>query len=199
MLVEIIGYVASIVVAISLTMSSILKLRIINLIGAITFVIYGLMLPTYPVAFVNFLIACINVYYLIQMSSQKEYFQILDSEANSQYLTHFLDFHRQDILKFFPQFNSETQKAHRSFFVLRNTVPAGLIVFEEKEDHVNIVLDYVTPQFRDFKVGQFLYKQNCQIFTGKKVCCKATSPWLERYLPKMGFVKQGESFILEAK
>ena len=43
MLEEFIGYAASILVAFSLMMSSILKLRIINLIGAITFVIYGLM------------------------------------------------------------------------------------------------------------------------------------------------------------
>ncbi len=41
---EIVGYVASILVAVSLLMRSILRLRVINLIGAITFVIYGLLI-----------------------------------------------------------------------------------------------------------------------------------------------------------
>jgi hypothetical protein len=59
---EIIGYVSSILIAISLMMSSILRLRIINLIGAVLFTIYGLGIRAYPVAAVNFLIVLIDLY-----------------------------------------------------------------------------------------------------------------------------------------
>ena len=65
--VEIIGYAASILVAISLTMSQILKLRIYNLIGALAFCIYGFLIPAYPIFFVNGFIVCINIYYLVFM------------------------------------------------------------------------------------------------------------------------------------
>jgi hypothetical protein len=38
---ELIGYAGSILIVISLAMSSIIKLRVINLMGAITFGVYG--------------------------------------------------------------------------------------------------------------------------------------------------------------
>ncbi|MCI5055977.1 MAG: hypothetical protein MRY83_07695 [Flavobacteriales bacterium] len=63
---EIIGYAASIFVAVSLSMSNMRKLRWLNLIGAATFVIYALVSPQklYPVAIVNAYIAFMNIYYL---------------------------------------------------------------------------------------------------------------------------------------
>ena len=64
---EIVGYVASVLVAVSLMMSSILKLRIINLVGSAAFTVYGLLIGAYPVAAVNLLIVFINLYYLRQM------------------------------------------------------------------------------------------------------------------------------------
>ena len=69
--VELIGYLGSILVAISLMMRSLLRLRIINLVGALFFTIYGILLDAYPVAFLNGLIVCIDLYYLIQMWRQK--------------------------------------------------------------------------------------------------------------------------------
>ena len=65
--VELIGYLGSILVAISLMMKSLLRLRIINLIGALFFTVYGVLLGAYPVAFVNGIIVFIDLYYLVQM------------------------------------------------------------------------------------------------------------------------------------
>lgn len=64
---EWIGYLASVVVAISLTMSNIKKLRWWNLIGTALFVAYGIAISAYPVALVNFFIVLIDAYYLIKL------------------------------------------------------------------------------------------------------------------------------------
>ena len=64
---EWVGYLASVVVAISLMMSSIKKLRWWNLIGAALFVAYGIAISAYPVALVNFFIVLIDAYYLIKL------------------------------------------------------------------------------------------------------------------------------------
>ncbi|QIZ75461.1 YgjV family protein [Ferrimonas lipolytica] len=64
---EWVGYLASVVVAISLMMSDIKKLRWWNLCGCILFVAYGSAIGATPVALVNGFIVCINVYYLIQI------------------------------------------------------------------------------------------------------------------------------------
>lgn len=64
---EWVGYLASVVVAISLMMSNIKKLRWWNLIGAALFVAYGLAIGALPVALVNFFIVLIDLYYLIKL------------------------------------------------------------------------------------------------------------------------------------
>jgi hypothetical protein len=71
MIYEIIGYTASALVAISLMMSSIFKLRVINLIGAALFTLYGLLIGAYPVAVLNFTIVLIDLYYLRETIKSK--------------------------------------------------------------------------------------------------------------------------------
>ena len=64
---EWVGYLASAVVAISLMMSNIKKLRWWNLIGAGLFVAYGLAIDAIPVALVNFFIVLIDAYYIVKI------------------------------------------------------------------------------------------------------------------------------------
>ncbi|WP_373316312.1 YgjV family protein [Shewanella schlegeliana] len=64
---EWVGYLASVVVAISLMMSNIKKLRWWNLVGAALFVAYGLAIDAIPVALVNFFIVLIDAYYLVKL------------------------------------------------------------------------------------------------------------------------------------
>lgn len=64
---EWVGYLASVVVAISLMMANIKKLRWWNLIGAALFVAYGVAIEAYPVALVNFFIVLIDAYYLVKL------------------------------------------------------------------------------------------------------------------------------------
>lgn len=65
--IELAGYSASILIAISLTMTDIYKLRIINSIGCLMFVIYGLNVGAYPVALANAIIIIINIYNLYKL------------------------------------------------------------------------------------------------------------------------------------
>ena len=69
---ELIGYSASILVATSLTMRSMLKLRIINFIGSLCFVIYGLLIGAWPVVVLNGFTMMTNLYYLHQMQQNSE-------------------------------------------------------------------------------------------------------------------------------
>lgn len=64
---ELLGYSASFLIALSLSMRSLLTLRVINLTGALLFTIYGLVIGALPVAALNFYIVLVNLYYLHQM------------------------------------------------------------------------------------------------------------------------------------
>lgn len=70
-LVEWIGYIASAMIVVSLIMTSIVKLRIINTIGCILFVIYGVIVGAYPVSVANGLIVIINLYNLYKLQKNK--------------------------------------------------------------------------------------------------------------------------------
>lgn len=71
-MVEMIGYLASLMVAISLMMKNIVSLRWINSIGCGLFVIYGTVIEAWPVAFMNAFIVGINMYYLIKIAREEK-------------------------------------------------------------------------------------------------------------------------------
>ena len=51
--IELLGYLATFFVAVSFLFKSIVHLRVVNAIGAILFVIYSLIIKSYPVALLN--------------------------------------------------------------------------------------------------------------------------------------------------
>lgn len=63
-LIELFGYFASIIVAISFLMKYINKLRLVNTLGAICFVIYSVVIKAWPVALINIFVICVNIYHL---------------------------------------------------------------------------------------------------------------------------------------
>jgi GNAT superfamily N-acetyltransferase len=192
---EIIGYAASVLVAVSLMMSSILKLRVINLIGALFFTVYGLLIQAYPVAVVNFFIVLIDLYYLYEIFSAKEYIHLLPMEADSEYLRFFLDFYERDIHRFIPGLELDWSGENLIFFALRNTVPAGLVIGRVKDEtDLYIQLDYAIPGYRDLKIGRYIYQKNAQVFRQRGIRRIYTSPGAPshgKYLRRMGFQPSG--------
>ena len=192
---EIVGYVASVLVAISLMMSSILRLRLINLAGSAAFTVYGVLIHAYPVAVVNLLIVFINLYYLRQMLGSREYFKLLRVRPDSEYLRYFLDFYREDVQRFVPGFAHVPAEGQLTFFVLRDLVPAGLFVGELRGDGALLVLlDFVIPQFRDFKTGRYLFSDQAAFFRElgvREILSRPGSRVHSDYLRRMGFVPAG--------
>ena len=64
---EIIGYTGSALVVISMLMTSIIRLRVINLIGSLIFTVYALLIRSYPTAAMNVFLVGINVWHLIHL------------------------------------------------------------------------------------------------------------------------------------
>jgi len=67
-LVEWIGYAAMATVLTSFLMKSVTKLRLVNSLGCLLFVVYGMMLEplSKPIIITNTAIFCINMYYLLK-------------------------------------------------------------------------------------------------------------------------------------
>jgi len=194
-LIEVIGYVASFLVAISLSMSNIVKLRIYNLIGALFFAAYGILVGAYPVFAVNAWIAGIDIYYLFKMHKKDEYFSLLEIDSNdSHYLNEFITFYRNDIERFFPQFENIDLKSAKKFFVLRNLVPVGLFAASQDNKELLIGLDYVIPAYRDLQSAMFLFSKKIGIIFPEITLLKVNTNVKEhqRYLLRMGFLQDRE-------
>lgn len=186
-----VGYLASVIIAFSMTMNSILKFRWINLGGAITFSSYGFLIGAMPVGFLNGFIALVDIYYLYQIYSKKEVFEILEVRADNKYLIRFLQFHNMEIQKFFPGFSYQPEINTISFFILRDMAVAGIFLAHRENDHCLVVgLDYVIPEYRDFKNGKFIYLRLLKQFLNEgytKVIAEGNSLKYSQYLKKLGF------------
>ena len=69
---EWVGYLASAVLMTSFLMKNISTLRIINSIGAVLFILYGVMLKTsWPIIITNGFILMVNIYYLYFKQTKK--------------------------------------------------------------------------------------------------------------------------------
>ena len=66
-IVDIFGYLASAGVLISFLFKDMFKLRVINTLGCLLFIVYGVLLHySIPVILTNSAIVCINLYFLIK-------------------------------------------------------------------------------------------------------------------------------------
>ena len=70
--IDVIGYVASGFVLVSFLFKNIKVIRIINVIGAIFFVVYGFLLPTYPTMITNLILIFIHCIYLRRLAKREK-------------------------------------------------------------------------------------------------------------------------------
>ena len=190
-IIEGIGYTASAVLLLAMLMTSVVKLRIINTLGCILFVIYALLIKSYPVALMNTAIACVNIVFLIRIRTQESKLKILRFNGVEELIHMFVDKYKPDITTMFPEYTQTDNHYSCSFLVMRNMEMAGVfIAHDEGNGNLIVELDYVIPAYRDCLIGDFVFNKSRNIFKELK-CKKITeisgSPRHSKYLKKMGF------------
>ena len=191
-MVEAVGYLGSALVIVSLLMTRILRLRVIGLVGATTFLIYGLLIGSIPVIITNVVIMIINATFLWRATRVTEWFYLLEVRPDSRYLEEFLRFHQEDILVYQPDWNGEVAASDLTVLVLRDMQPAMAIVGTVGPGTMELRLDYAIPRFRDYRMGRFLYESKAAFFVDKSIntiAASARTKQYVRYLESMGFVE----------
>jgi len=198
--IEWIGYIGSVIVIISLMMNSIVKLRWYNLAGAAIFSAYGFIIGALPVGFLNLFLTFVNIYHLVKIYNNREIFKILHIRKENRYLDFFLDYYHNEVNKFFPGFydsfkNQQFDNKNALFFlILRNAAVAGVFMGIQSENNELVIhIDFVTPEYRDFKTGKYIYFRNTNYFKNLGIKRLVTDPKNEKhynYLKKMGFIEE---------
>ena len=195
---ELIGYVGSALVVVSLMMRSLLRLRVVNLVGAAIFAIYGVLIAAPPVWLVNGAIVLIDLWHLRRMLGVEEDLEVLEVAADSRYLERFLAYHATDIRRFQPTFTG-VHDDHRAFLVLRDLVPAAAVLVRPLDrGRWAIDLDYAIPAYRDHTSGGHAFRDG-ELFATLGASELVSDPGTdehERYLRRMGFEADGDLYRL---
>ncbi len=194
-----IGYLASVVTATSLLMSAPLKLRWLNLAGSTIFSVYGFLIGAIPVGAFNGLIVLIDAYYIIQIYKYASSFHVLLVDSNEKILNLFLTKFAEDISSSFPKFNQTLSSCNVVALQTREMEVIGVVAGKTNAaNELEIEIDYTSPQNRDYKPGKYLFSKSTALrdLGIKRALAKAFTPAHEKYLLKMGFVKEGTAYSL---
>jgi len=69
---EWIGYIASVLVAVSITIKGGIYFRVLNLAGSVCFLVYGIILKSVPVMIINAYSIGINFFHIIKLLREKK-------------------------------------------------------------------------------------------------------------------------------
>ena len=102
-IIELVGYTGSLLVIISMLMTSLTKLRVVNSIGCIVFATYALIIKSYPTAAMQACLLIINCIGLYNLSKNKKQYSITELQNGDSYINFFIESYKNDIEKFFPK------------------------------------------------------------------------------------------------
>ena len=194
-IIEIAGYLGSVLVVVSMLMSSVVKLRVINTIGSSISAAYALVIHSYPLALMNICLVIINIYNLMKLLKPEQHYSLVNGKTDDKFLAYFLDFYNDDIKNFFPEKDTYTSKANIAYIICCGINLVGLLLGQMDEDGVlNICIDYTTPEYRDCSVGKFLYPELAGNGIHRFVF-SAEPGKHEQYLLKMGFKNKNGIYI----
>ena len=194
-IIEAVGYLGSFLVLVSFLMVSVVKLRIVNTVGSLIFMIYALIIRSYPTAVMNFCLVLINLHFLYRMSKpgNKEY-ELVRVREDDAFLEHFIRAHQEDILKFFPDTDFTFEGMNRVYFILCDGKPVGVTLGREKGSEMELLLDYSIPEYRDFSVGRYLLPRLAEEGITKLIYSGSAEHHLE-YLNRLGYEKKNGKYI----
>lgn len=197
-LLEIIGWAGSVLVVVSLMQARVLRFRVLNLVGSLIATGYNAWVGIWPFAAMNGVIAVIDLYWIWRLLRDRhnaDAYRVVEVAPQEAYLRHVIEVHAEDIARFAPQVRAEN--ARWAYLVLRGDETVGLVLLRDEGDGVGeVLLDYVTPRFRDFTPGEFVYQRSGALAgTGlRELRVTPTGPHSDDYLARVGFTRAGDGW-----
>jgi len=198
---ELIGYLASLIIAVSMLMTSILKMRWMILTGNIVFIVYGFLIGAFPIIALNGFNLAVNLYFIFRAHRLQGNYAILPANLNAPMLDRFLVFYADDIRKFFPDFDRFEQD-DIVFLIVKGTAVISVAGFRKTDDSsCSVVLDYVSVTHRNMKPGKILFEREniFSLLNCDTIYANSYHKRHSRYLKKMKFTptENKDEFVLK--
>ena len=195
MIIELVGYLGSVLVVVAMLMPSLVKLRVINTVGAAICLVYSFIIGAYSMVLMNACLITINVYNLIKLSRTEKHFDLVEGEKDDTFMSYILDYYDEDIKNYFPEFELEKFTFNMSYIICCDSVPAGFFLGTKNENgEVDVLLDYSTPAYRDCSVGTYLHSK-LPAKGVKKLIYRGSWEKTVPYLQKVGCVQENGVYV----
>lgn len=199
---EVVGWVGSALLVWSLLQTRILRLRALNLVGCAVLIVYNAVAEVWPMLGLNVVLAVINIWQLRKLLGTRhddETYAVVEVEPDGELVTHVLAQHAADIERFNPGFRWDaTMDDGMALVVLSGDELVGVVLVRDAGDGVaQVQLDHVTPRFRDFTPGEFVYRRS-GVFAARGFRRVVTPPGMVgAYYDRLGFRADGRSYVLD--
>lgn len=195
-IIELVGYVGSALVILSMLMTSLVKLRVINTVGCVVSITYSLIIGSYPVAIMNICLVFINAWNLIRLFRPNKHFDLIECKVvDDSFLAYFLKRWKDDIRLHFPEFDRKAFNADTAFLVCCNGEPAGVLLGSVDNGVMDIALDYTTPAYRDCSVAKFYHSKLPEKSIHTLLSSQSKTRQHVWYLDKMGFQEKDGVYV----
>lgn len=199
---DLLGWGGSALLVYSLLQASVLRLRILNLAACLILTVFNAALAVWPMVGMNVVLSLINLLFiaaLVRDRHDEKVFVVLEVAPTDEYLRHVLRVHAHDILKFNPQFIHDPGSVHDAFLVQKGDETVGVVLLETTGSTANVILDYVTPRYRDFSPGEFVWRGS-GLLAGRGIRRVVTPPgMLDAYYGRLGFKRDGDSWLMDVR
>jgi hypothetical protein len=195
------GWAGSALLVFSLLQARVLRLRVLNLIACVMLVVFNAFLGIWPMVAMNVVLAAINLWFIRALLTSRHddrTYEVLEVGSNDEYLRHVLRVHGSDILRHQPDFVWDgAAPDNRAYLVQKGDETVGVVLLHDAGDGVaQILLDYVTPRFRDFSPGEFVWRKS-DLLRGDGFSKVTTPPnMVAPYYDRLGFERRGETYEL---
>lgn len=195
-LVEMFGYVGSALVVISMLMSSVIKLRVINAIGSIISGTYAIICGALPLFLMNAALIIINGFNLYKLLKTEKNYHLVDCAVDDAGVGYFVEYFKEDIQTYFPCFQMNTSELDQAYMIYCESAPAGILLGKQKgKGIIDVALEYTTPVYRDCSVAKHLYSELPSRGVKTLVFSQKVSHMHKEFMIKMGFVKENNMFV----
>ncbi|QIX26303.1 hypothetical protein ncot_06570 [Nocardioides sp. JQ2195] len=196
---DILGWGGSALLVFSLMQARVLRFRVLNLIACLVLTAFNGLLEIWPMVAMNVVLCAINIWFIVKLVGTRDddtVFEVLEVRPDDAYLFHVLVGSSADIAKFQPDFDAPGPD-DTVYLVQKGQETVGVVVLAISDGTARVRLDYVTPRFRDFSPGRFVWRR---LGTLREAGVRrvVTSPaMVAPYYAKLGFRPEDGAFVLE--
>lgn len=196
------GWGGSALLVYSLLQERVLRFRSLNLVAGIVLIVFNALLGVWPMVALNTVTSAINLWFIAQLTRQRhddDVFEVIEVGTHDQYLQHVLDTHAEDIRRHQPTFTGRAQAGEEAFVVVKGDETVGVVLVRRDAEVAHVQLDYVTPKYRDFTPGEFVWRRS-DLLRKHGYRRVMTSPdVVDPYYDRIGFRPDGNVFVLDVE